>query len=467
MSALARPLLPLLAIASLAGSSAEAAPNIVVILAANQNCDIGCYGKQEVRTPNIDRLAARGVRFTRAYAQHSIGGPSRISLLTALRPDTLGIMYNYRYAPELPKGAFTAGQWLKEQGWFTAKAGRVFPQDAYATSWADAMGGPVEADEMPEGSKSVLAVPVQTHEVNGEKQSLGGTLAIRLADLPDEAFVDARTVVDAVRQLEKAAAARKPFFLAVGFMAPDFRMAAPKSWYDKYLQAEITAPPPATPAAETPKAALWSGILPTREVTQEERRQFIAYYRAMTSFMDAQVGKLLDALDQMKLTQDTLVVFTAVNGFHLGDHGNMWGASSLFDSALRVPLIIAGPGIATGQASPRVVELVDVIPTVLEHCRAKPMRMSDGDSFAQLLKQPAAPSEDPAISFVANYGRHNGAALRTEAATYVRWDGGNSGVELYNYQADPGEMTNLATDKKLAPLARKLEAALLKEKARK
>jgi arylsulfatase A-like enzyme len=311
-----------------------------------------------------------------------------------------------------------------------------------------------------------MGVPTQTHLVNGERQGLGGTLAVRAIDLPDEALVDARTVNDAVQHLQKAAASKKPFFLAVGFMAPDFRMAAPKSWLDRYGKVPVTVQPGVKPPPEIPEAALWSGILPTREVTVEERRQLVASYRAMTSFMDAQAGKVLDALEQMKLTENTLVIFTSVTGFHLGDHGNLWGASSLFERAVRVPLIIAGPGVIAGQASPRVVELVDLAPTILDVCRVKPLRMTDGKSFAALLKQPTAASDEAALSFLQNYGSHSGVALRTEIATYVRWDGGAS-TELYNCQTDRDELMNLVSDKKMAPIQRKMEATLKKELATK
>ena len=444
-----------------------ASPNVVLILASQQNCDLGCYGNPEVRTPNLDKLAARGIRFLRAYAQHSVAGPSRVSLLTGLRPDSLGIMYNFRYSPELPKGAFTLGQWLKQNDWYTAKAGRVFPREDYITSWVDTLGGPVEADELPSGTKTLLSVPTQTHLVNGEKQGLGGNLAVRMVDLPDAELVDGRSVTDALQLLQTATASKKPFFLAVGFMAPDFRMAAPKSWLDRYGKVTVTPRPAVQPGEGTPPAALWGGILPTPEVTAEERVQLTAHYRAMTSYMDAQAGKVLDAIDQMGLTKNTIVVFAAVTGFHLGDHGNLWGAGSLFEGAVRVPLIIAGPGIAAGQASPRVVELVDLAPTLLDLCRVKPLRVADGESFAPLLRQPTAPLDQPAVSFVQNYGPHAGAAVRTEIGSYIQWDGGRSGVELYDYQADPGELTNLAADKKMAPVLRKMQAELKKQTAKK
>ena len=253
--------------------------------------------------------------------------------------------------------------------------------------------------------------------------------------------------------------------MAVGFQTPDFRNAVPKAWLDRYPAGEVILPE-AEDTSDVPAEAKFGSMLPDRPVTPEERKQFIAGYRAMTSFMDAQVGVLLNALEEMKLAENTLVVFASTRGFLLGDRGDVWGGRCLFEEASRVPLIIAGPRVeARGQASARVVELMDVFPTVTELCGLKNPRVMDGSSFAALLRQPNAPMADPALTFVQNYGPFQGVALRTEQASYIRW--GAENVELYNLQSDPRETKNLAGDKAMAAARRKMEAMLAKETAKK
>jgi len=438
--------------------SHAAPPNVLFIVANAQNTDLGCYGTATSLTPNLDKLAARGLRFERAYCQHTNGSASRVCLFTGLRPSTLGIVGNYQYAPEIPKGGYTLPKWLKEQGWLTTKTGRIFAREDYPTSWDDAMPGPGEADEKPPGMKTVLGVPVRTEEVNGKKELMGGLLVLRIAKIEDAETGDGRSTRDAVAQMQKAAAANKPFFTAVGFMNPEFRNAVPAAWLEKFKAMPM---PEATPApTNAPEHSLIAGILPERQVTPEERQQFIAAYRAQTASMDAQVGHLLTALDEAKLTDNTVIVFTSVTGFHLGDHGNLWGNRSLYAATARVPLIMAGPGIASGQVCDRVVELIDLFPTLMTHLSLKSPRKMDGESFAALLKNPAAPQDEPALTQVLNYGGHSGTALRVATASYMHW--GQKGAELYNLQTDPQEMNNLAGDKAMAAALRKMEALMQK-----
>jgi iduronate 2-sulfatase len=365
---------------------------------------------------------------------------------------------NYQYAPEIPKGGATLPKWLREQGWLTMKAGRIFAREDYPTSWDDALPGPTEADEKPAGMKNVVGVPVRYEEANGKKEPIGGLLVIRSAKIDDAATGDGRSARECVEQIKKAAVSGKPFFAALGLMNPEFRNAISADWLAKFKD---TAMPESRPAAvNAPECAQYAGILPERQVTPEERQQFIAAYRAQTAFMDAQIGLVLDAIDPA----NTIVVFTSATGFHLGDHGNLWGNRSLYASSAQVPLIIAGPGVASGKVCSRVVELIDIYPTLIEHLRMKSPRVMDGGSFATLLKTPDAALDEPAITHVLNYGGHSGAALRVATASYMRW--GQDFTELYNLSLDPNEMNNLAQDKTSAAAARKMDTALMKELGR-
>ncbi len=453
----------LLGVLALAAAAHAATPNVVLILANHQNLDLSCYGNTAVPTPNLDKLAARGLKFTKAYAQYPMSAPSRVCLLTGLRAGTLGISGNYRYAPELPKGAYTLPAWLKEQGWLTTKAGRVFQGDDYPTSWTDMAPRPGEEAEIPDGTKNVVGVPVTTQEVDGKKEPIGGLLVLRAVKIADADTADGQSARQAIAQIQRAAATKKPFFAAVGFMQPDFRNAVPQAWLDKFK--DTPAPEPTPESKGAPAVAQFGGILPARPVTAEERQQFIAGYRAQTAFMDAQVGLVLDALDQAQLSANTIVIFASTAGFHLGDHGGLWGMRTLYDQAARVPLILAGPGIAAGQTCSRVVELVDLFPTLMDHLKLKTPKVMDGGSFATLLKTPTAPFAEPALSVVLNYSPVNGIALRNEFASYIYW--GAQGSELYNLQTDPQELVNLADDKKMAPALRKMDAEMRKMLGRK
>ncbi|MCA1963262.1 MAG: sulfatase-like hydrolase/transferase, partial [Prosthecobacter sp.] len=375
-------------------------------------------------------------------------------------PRTLGISGNYRYAPELPKNAATLPRWLKDQGWHTSVAGRVFPRRSdYLTSWEEVMLAPEdEGDQLP-GMTAVLGVPVMSTEVAGKKERQGDLLVLRTVKADDADTPDGRAARECVAQMQKAAATKKPFFAAVGFMTPNFRSPVPQAWLEKFK--DTPAPDPLPAPQNAPECALFGGILPERQVTAEERRQFIAGYRAQTAFMDAQAGLVLDALDKHGLRENTLVIFTSVNGYHLGDHGNLWGARTLYAQAAQVPLILAGPGVAAGQVCERVVELLDLYPTLLEHTGLKSPRVMDGESFAKLLKNPAMPHDDPALTSVQNYAFHSGVAVRTAFASLMRW--GREAAELYNLQTDPHELRNLAGDKAMASALRKMETLLEKE----
>jgi arylsulfatase A-like enzyme len=439
-----------------AGLSLSAAtPNVVLIIANAQNTDLGCYGTEGGISPNLDKLAARGLRFTRAYTQHTNGSAARVCTFTGLRPSTLGIVGNYKYAPDLPKDAFTLPKWLSDQGWFTLKAGRIFIREDYATSWDDAMPGPTDADEKPAGMKNVLSVPVTYEEANGKKEPIGGLLVIRRAPIEDADTADGRAARDLIAQMQKAAALKKPVLAVLGLSNPEFRNAVPGVWLDKFKT--LTVPEVSAEPQNAPASALIAGILPERQVTPEERRQFTAAYRSQTAFMDAQLGLVLDTLDP----SNTIVVFTSMTGFHLGDHGNLWGNRSLYARSAQVPLIIAGPGIASGQVCDRVVELIDLFPTLMAHLGLKSPRKMEGESFAALLKNPAASHDEPALTQVLNYGGHTGTALRVATASYMHW--GQEGAELYNLQTDPQEVNNLAGDKAMAAALKRMDALMQKD----
>lgn len=461
-------LLVLLASLRILHSSFSAQPNILLIYADDLNCEIGCYGNALVKSPNLDKLAARGVRFERAFCQYPLCNPSRTSMMTGLRPETLGqtAMGNSKDEVKLPAGASTLGAWLRGHGYFTAKAGKIFHGEKYTDSWDEALafadseaGGGVKSKAK---SAAFFAMPPKTKLVNGVEKKLGEALVSRVLPGGDEQTNDGKVARDGVKLLARAAQSGKPFFVAIGFHAPHLPLDAPEKYFDLYDPAKIPLPDePLELLKDTPSTALNSSGSTERPLTREERQKATAAYYASVSFLDVQVGVVLDALEEQKLADNTLVVFVSDHGFHLGDHGGLWSKTTLFDAAARVPFIFAGPGVAAhGQASPRVVELVDLFPTLMAVCALPAPEKLQGRSLAPFFQDPQAASDRPARTVVINHERVSGASIRTERYTFTEWAGGQRGIELYDRSTDPQEMRNLAADPAHSDALRQMQRLL-------
>jgi len=457
----------LLSIFGMVHSSLAAQPNVLLIIADDLNCELGCYGNDVVKSPNLDRLAARGVKFDRAFCQYPLCNPSRTSFMTGLRPETLGTtaMGNSVAEVKLPEGATTIGAWLRGHGYFSAKAGKIFHGEKYTNTWDEALAW--SDDEDGGGGKPKLkrtpwfGIPPKMKLVNGQPKKVGEGLVCATLDVGDEQTSDGQIAREGAKLLERAAQTGKPFFVAVGFHAPHLPLVAPKKYFDLYDPAKIPLPEePLELLKGIPETALVSSGTTERALTSDERRKVIAAYYAMIAYLDAQAGLVLDALDRLKLADNTLVIFTSDHGFHLGDHGGLWSKKTLFDAAARVPLIIAGPGVAHGQSSPRVVELLDLFPTIADITATGLPPKLEGRSLATLLKEPLAPRDRPARTVIINNERASGVAIRTERHTYTEWNGGKLGSELYDRTNDPQEYRNLAKDPAQAATISSLKSLL-------
>src|SRR5688572_15173283 len=247
---------------------------------------------------------------------------------------------------------------------------------------------------------------------------------------------------EAVRLLERFKRNNEAFFLAVGFYRPHTPYVAPKRYFDMYPRDRIALPTLSdADRARAPEAAYRSALAEQDAMTDDQRRDAIQAYWASTTFMDAQVGHVLDALDRLGLANNTVVVFTSDHGYHLGDHG-LWQKMSLFERSARVPLIVAAPGAkARGRAVRGLAELVDLYPTLADLASLKPTAPVDGVSLAPMLQDPAATVKDAAFTQV-----RNGYSVRTDRWRYIDWDGGGQGAQLYDMDKDSGETTNLAND---------------------
>ncbi len=452
----------------LPGADDGAKPNVLFLISDDLNNDIGCYGDPLVKTPNIDRLAARGVRFERAYCQFPLCGPSRNSMLTGLYPNSTGIFANSQIFRQTIPSHVCLPQAFRLDGYFAARIGKLYHYNvpkSIGTNGHDDPGS-WELELNPAGCDRLIEEPDIFSLTPG---SFGGTLSWYASPRPDEQHTDGMLAEDARWVLERAARRRnRPFFLAVGFYRPHTPYVAPKPYFSHYALDQM----PIVQGFEEdqqdiPAPGLASYKKEQDQLTDKLRREAIQAYYASTSFMDAQVGKVLDALDELGLAENTIVVFTSDHGYHLGEHG-LWQKQSLFEESARVPLIFAGPGIsATGQVAPTPVGHVDLYPTLAELCQVAPSDNLQGQSLVPMLKNPREQGRGWALTQVRrnrNQGRFFGYSLRTPRWRYTEWDGGQQGRELYDHQNDPRELTNLASlgehQEVMAQLSRQLREAV-------
>jgi uncharacterized sulfatase len=432
-------LLALMLMAESSGAAEPARkPNVLFIVVDDLNNDLGCYGHPVVKSPNIDRLAARGVRFDRAYCQYPLCAPSRWSFLSGLRPETTGI-YEFQtlLRSRIPDVVFLP-QLFRQNGYFTAGMGKVFHdtrQSDREKSWD------FYEDRMGEDQQEAAAIKKRYSYKDGQRPFEWTRL-----DGPEEKTRDGITARKIAQLMEEKAKEGKPFFLAAGFHKPHLPWTAPGKYFDLYPAQRIPKPND-PPLKDIPAIALMTEL--TGNPPPQSRTEAIAAYYACISFMDAQVGVLLDTLDRLKLWDNTVVVLFSDHGYHLGDHNGLWAKLTNFEQAARSPLLIAAPGHGNGTASARAVEFVDIYPTVAELCDLdKPARL-EGQSLVPLLKKADAPWDKPARTMV-HHKDVLGKSVRTERWRYTEWDGGKQGAELYDHDRDPGEYDNLAKDPKYA-----------------
>jgi iduronate 2-sulfatase len=449
----------LLALLCIPMAAAGEHPNVLFIVSDDLNTDLGCYGAR-IHSPGIDALAARGVRFDRAYCQYPLCNPSRASFLTGLRPDRTHVFDLVKEVRKEVPGLITMPQAFRQAGYRVVRIGKLFhygvPGDIGTNGLDDAESW--DAVINPKGKDKTVEPQVHTLTPG----QLGGTVSWLAVEGRDEEFTDGIGADAAIAQLKELKG--RPFFLAVGFYRPHTPYVAPASWFDRYPLADIVLPEPRLSTGnppEVPKAALVSAKKDQDAMTDAQRREAIQAYHACISHMDAQVARVLQALDQLDLSRDTIVVFTSDHGYLLGEHG-LWQKQSLFEPAVRVPLVIAGPGVlAGGKTCRQPAELVDLFRTLSELCGVPAPGNLSGVSLAPQLRDVDAPGRTVAFSMV-----RGGRSIRSARWRYTEWNGGQNGVELYDHDADPAETRNVAADPALAATVAGLKALLAQEAGR-
>jgi iduronate 2-sulfatase len=459
---------------SLRGADARPArPNVLFIVVDDLRPEMGCYGNKVVKTPNFDRLAKRGMLFDRAYCQQAVCNPSRASLLTGKRPDATKVQDNVAHFRAALPDAITLPQHFKANGYYCSALGKVFHTGLEdGRSWSEPhwypSGRTIDTDPRNWARQIRKTVGAGVHEYGKDKPPAGGSddgargPAYEISSKKDDELPSGFTAKNAVARLHDLKGKKVPFFLAVGFAKPHLPFVAPKKYWDLYDPDKIPVPaigalPKGAPTFvghASPELRRYAGVPVDNPLPDKLAKTLRHGYYACVSYTDAQVGRLLDALEKEGLAEKTVIVLWGDHGYQLGDHG-LWTKHTNFELATRAPLLISFPGQKTaGKKCAAPVEFVDVYPTLADLCGLTIPKGLDGVSLKPLLADPAAPAKKVAISqyprtpAASGKGPLMGYSIRDKRWRLTVWrsrkDGAVVGTELYDEKNDPDETVNLA-----------------------
>lgn len=462
----------------LAGSGEAATatrpPNVLFLAIDDLRNELGALGQPGAHTPRLDAFAATARPFARHYVQVPTCGASRASLLRGRYPsEPAHVNNNAILSTHATWGDGNLPAWFKRHGYQTLSLGKIthYPGGLSGKNWAEGpeeLPGAWDRCWLPEHPWKT-AEGIMHGFANGRPRTPGQVPAIEAFDGPDTAYPDAWIAGEAVATLRTLAQSEKPWFFAVGLFKPHLPFAAPKRFFDLHRDSQPPAP------VVTTKPAGTSGWHPSNELRRnythggrdpdtdpDYARELRRAYAASTSYVDAQAGRVLDALRELGLEGNTIVVVWGDHGFLLGQHG-IWGKHCLYDEALRAALLIRVPGLAQpGQASQAVVEAVDLFPTLTDLCRLPTPAGLDGRSLRPQLASPSAPAAKPAVAYWSGGQR----TVRTERWRLIAHDAPEPArppaYELFDYERDPHEARNLAAEQPaaLADLIRRLPPPL-------
>lgn len=427
-----------------APAQSPARPNVLLIVSDDLNTRLGCYGAAEAKTPNLDRLAARGVRFDRAYCNYPVCNVSRTSFLSGRYPEVTGVLNN-NTNPRLRLGADFQflPEYFRAHGYATAGCGKIAHGTfSGALKWdyySEPQGGGDEDDVRPatkqKGAKKAAKKAKSAPSSSGPEVPFPW----QVTENRDEDEPDGQVA----RRLLKFMSANpaKPFFIAAGFHKPHVPHTAPRKYFDLH-DPERMPTPPEPPGHERDIPAIAWAPRSERNLAPAQRRAIIQHYYAATSFMDAQVGVLLAEMDRLNLWESTIVVFMSDHGWHLGEHGGFYAKMSLMDESARAPFIVAGRGIPRGATTSSLLEYVDLYPTLVELAGLPAPAGLQGVSQAPVVRDPRRSARDSAYTIVLRGGNKVGRALHTPSHTLLDWPDGSR--QLYDAVTDPREYANLA-----------------------
>ena len=428
--------------------------NVLFIIVDDLNTTLGCYDHPVVKTPNIDRLASQGVRYNNAYCNFAVCGPSRGSLMTGLRPETINILDNRTPLQSVLGDKITLPYLFKLNGYETIGLGKTFHDrepnhedakawDAYYKYGHTELGKQGEFRNMTNGALKWC-----------EWGATEGT---------DDDQMDGRIAARAVELIKTKR--EKPLFLAVGLHKPHDPFVAPKKYFDMYPLEDCE--PPKLPEGWTPPHphTLPGQTTIFNKFTENDKREFLRSYYACTSFMDAQVGRLLDALEESGQMDNTLIVFFGDHGYHLGEH-NWWNKVTVYENGTNAPFIMTGNAVGQkGVVSNAMFEFIDIYPTLADIMKLEDVPdYLEGESFKAVVADPNQKFRDH-VSAVVRRGNFMGRMVKTKDWRYIEWDHGNKGIELYDQKNDAAEYNNLADDPESASVISEMKS-LLKKKRR-
>jgi len=452
-------------------------PNVLFVAVDDLRPELGCFGHSHVSSPNIDRLAARGMVFSRAYCQQAVCSPSRSSVLTGARPDTTRVWDLETHFRKALPDVMTLPQHFKQNGYFVQGMGKLFhggfdDPPSWSVPWTSPKGGH-GAYALPE-NQAIVKAKIEASKSAPKKQK--GKVrnygpAFEKASVPDNLFHDGALADLAIKALGDCANRDQPFWLGVGFIRPHLPFVAPKKYWDLYDPAKIElAANPFRPKGAPEYAVLPGGELrsyhdiPAGPIPNSLARQLKHGYYAAISYMDAQLGRVLDELDRLGLAENTIVVLWGDHGWKLGEHAG-WCKHSNVENDTNAPLIVAVPGQPTaGTRTTAIAELVDIYPTLAELCGLSLPKHLEGTSLVPVLRDPAKSIKTAAFS---QYPRSAdslqlmGYSMRTDRYRFTRWVHRQNhekvhAIELYDHLTDPQENVNIADDAQRAGLVAEL-----------
>lgn len=469
-------------------------PNILLIMSDDLNTRIGPYMNLDMHTPNLNSIAEEGVKFTRAYCQFPLCGPSRASIMSGLYPELNGVVNNddrigsYRAeTPSLAHHPSMAG-FFREQGYFTARVSKIYHMGVPGGIEQGSAGGDdpdswdytynvMAPETLSEGELELLSPKNLHYGGNFSKMVLDNDLdytqADHMAATQAIAILESRAATVAHGATNKVKLKPdEPFFLAVGFVRPHVPLIAPQRCFDPYPTENMQLPT-IDGLDKVPSEALRRQNDNVFGMDEQQQKKTIGAYMASVQFMDEQVGRLLEALDRLKLRDNTIIIFVSDHGYNLGEH-NCWSKVSLWEGSVRVPLIISVPGTdfanSRGSETKSVIELIDLYPTLTELCgyQHSAPELLQGTSLVNNLKN-ANPDESSRVAYTISYGG-KAASIRTNHYRYTRWGDKANGnnEELYDHTTDPEELVNLANNKAhqkvLNEMRKRLDEARMKAK---
>jgi len=467
-----------------AADSSPSKPNVMFIVVDDLQPDLGCYGRDFIKSPNIDALAKSGTRFDRAYCQQAVCSPSRTSVMTGLRPDTSKVWDLKTHFRDAQPDVLTLGQTFKTNGYFVQGMGKIYhgkldDVPTWSVPWTTPKAPKYVLPESLATEKAAEAATIgKTGEkvVEGEGKSSPANSrgpAYECADVPDSTYQDGKVADLAVETLKELAKKDQPFFLAVGFVKPHLPFVSPKKYWDMYDPAEIKLATNRFVAKDSPEYAVnpndgeiraYSGIPPTGDMPEELARKLRHGYYAGVSYTDAQIGRVMEELKKLGLDKNTIVVLWGDHGWNLGEH-SLWGKHTNVENDVNAPLIISAPGQkAAGQGTKALAEFVDIYPTLCDLAGVPAPDHLEGVSLKPLMDNPALPWKTAAFS---QYPRKSdgealmGYTMRTDRYRFTVWVDRDDhtkvdAIELYDHQTDPQENTNVAKDPANADLVKSL-----------